>query len=212
MYILIGGFFFPSFFIQLIRSDTLTPCCALINPLLTFLFLINHIDSNVNNTIFGFMLVLINLLVIALAFGLGAKRAMEQSRGGWQNRVLTTAEYEVVEKIMSERKDSTFNENGGRKFSVEPQYGSDGVSEFMSGDSNQQQLQQPSKSDGLSNSSSSGKLENQRKSQKEAAPKLEQYLLAANSVETMKKIGAGAFGEVFKGRLVGGREREDFLI
>jgi hypothetical protein len=159
------------------------------------------------------MLVLINLLVLALAFGLGAKRAMEQSRGGWQNRVLTTAEYEVVEKIMSERKDSTFNENGGgRKFSVEPQYGSDGVSELMSGDSNQQQQQQSkSKLDGLSNSSS-GKLENQRKSQKEAAPKLEQYLLAANSVETIKKIGAGAFGEVFKGRLVGERETVQLKI
>jgi len=45
------------------------------------------LNKNLNDALFGFMLVIVNLIVITLAFSLGAKRAITRSRGGWQNRV-----------------------------------------------------------------------------------------------------------------------------
>lgn len=75
---------------------------------------------------------------------------------------------------MGERKDSSWQEKG-RDFALR-----DSETSPSSSDQTQETTTQP----------------------QEQPAKLEQYLIKPEKIETMKKIGAGAFGEVFKGRYV----------
>jgi len=151
---------------------------AQLSILLTFgaaLALDTDIGNNVDNTfLFGLLLVVGNGVVLALALAMGAKRHYLDERRQWTwRRLLTTQEVRVIEEVMKGKEGGAGGFGGGGDVEL---------------------------STSTSPAAASGEILARHKA---ANRILRQHLLRPVDVKLAARVGAGAFGEVFKGTCLG---------
>jgi hypothetical protein len=181
--------------------------------LLTFgaaLAIETDLSKNVNTTVLGGSLVVVNILVLGLALGLGAWRHQREDRAEWGwRRGLNSEEFAVLQAVMTNQaaggrnKSSSYGgglggfELGGVGGSIELSSGNPDTKSRLQEKSQLQKQKQEGQG------KQQQKRKQRRRSQQEedsaTAAVLQQHLVQAKNVKLLKKVGAGAYGEVFKG-------------
>ena len=138
-----------------------------------------------NQLLLGFSLVAVNFIVLFMAFFFGLRSHLEKAQ--WQVRELTPNEEHIVEAVMGQRDDSTSD-----------RFASDASDQslLLASDGNTGALQ-------LSQSSEATSDYKSRPSTSTGTRAFQQLLLDPKDVILEKRIGVGAFGEVFHGFYAG---------
>jgi len=165
------------------------------------------ISSNINNTIFGIILVLLNLVIISLAIIMGAGRHYKEEREKWQwNHIMNTQELQIIESLLPDN--ITFNLKNNRSESKGGNKGKKSSSFSLLSSSSSSSSSSLSTSDMTQTTDLIIKDDDDEETikyktkqrEKKQNQLLQQYLLKPKDVKLDKRIGAGAFGEVFKGK------------
>jgi len=156
------------------------------------------VSDNLNPLVFGLILVAVNLVVIGLSLYSGAQRHNQEMKSNkWWRRDLNTQEIAVVHAVMRGRRPS------------QCEITAESVSGALNSGISMVKQSQPKKSasapssvpDGTSlNGDSTPTLKDWKVNSLEI---LRRYLINVDDVVVAKRVGAGAYGEVFSGSVLG---------
>ena len=157
------------------------------------------VSDNLNPLVFGLILVVVNLVVIGLALYSGVMRHNEEMKSNqWWRRDLNTQEIAVVHAVMQGRTPSK------REVSTESPL-SDAMNSGIA------MVKPPDSTKSIKNASASApetknQIEQVNISNEKKVYSLEilnRYLIDFNDVDVSKRVGAGAYGEIFSGSVLG---------
>jgi hypothetical protein len=207
-----------------LQTLIVTRVCLVLQVLLTFgaaLAIETDLSKNVNPVVLGASLVCVNVLVLGLALGLGAWRHVREEREqwGWQ-KLLNTQEFALVQAVMNGdpaassalssqalRQRGSHREGRTASTGASVDGGAGALAQGIEMGSGSLSSRPPDGGEGGSGNGGSKAPKRRRRSQEEAdsasAAVLQQYLVKAKDVKLAKKVGAGSFGEVFRGTYLG---------
>jgi len=156
------------------------------------------VSDNLNPLIFGLILVIVNLVVVGLAFYSGAKRQAEEMKSNqWWRRDLNSQEIAVVHAVMQGHSTPSQCEISTQSVA--------GVSN--SGIAMVKPLHPKKSANGPSVESDAKNLNGDMPVSEDrkvnSVEILQRYLVNVDDVVVSKRVGAGTFGEVFSGSVLG---------